>query len=205
MSVHRPSSLEDAHAAATSVTQAVLDLRAQLESRDGELAGLRVQLQSTSAELVAVREDAARLDDLAALEEDVQECNKTINRHLTFIDRLIKDKTELRDRCEDLVNKLKTTETKYATRFKVVQGGREVELKRQKDILAAAEKLRREKWVKDQTRKIKEMTIKGMCELRVACCVLRVAYCVLRVACCVFRVRLARARARVACCVCACV
>ena len=51
---------------------------------------------------------------------------------------------------------------RYATRFKAVQEGREVELKRQKDILAAAEKMRREKWLKDQTRKIKEMTIKGL-------------------------------------------
>ena len=70
---HRlPTSLEDAHAAATSVTQTVLDLRAQLESRDDTLAGLRVQLQSTAAELDAVRKDAARLDDLAALEASLE-------------------------------------------------------------------------------------------------------------------------------------
>lgn len=160
---HRlPASLEDASAYATSVTQTVLDLRAQLELKDERVNGLEARLQETANELVSVREDAARLDDLAALEEDVEECNKTINRHLTFIDRLIKDKTELRDRCEDLVDKLKATETKYAARFKTVQDGREVELKRQKDMIAAAEKLRREKWVKEQTRKIKEMTIKGL-------------------------------------------
>lgn len=60
----------------------------------------------------------------------MEECNKTINRHLTFIDRLIKDKTELRDRCEDLVGKLKSTESKYSSRFKAMQDGREVELAR---------------------------------------------------------------------------
>jgi 5-azacytidine-induced protein 1 len=60
------------------------------------------------------------------------------------------------------VEKLKSTESKYASRFKTMQEGRDVELARQKEILAAAEKMRREKWVKEQTRKIKEMTIKGI-------------------------------------------
>jgi hypothetical protein len=54
------------------------------------------------------------VDDIAALEEEVAECNRTINRHLTFIDRLIKDKKELHSHSESLVAKLKATEAKYA-------------------------------------------------------------------------------------------
>jgi hypothetical protein len=54
----------------------------------------------------------ARVDDITALEEEVAECNRTINRHLTFIDRLIKDKKELHSHSESLVAKLKATEAK---------------------------------------------------------------------------------------------
>jgi hypothetical protein len=73
-----------------------------LEERDVSNATLRAALVHKEEELEAVKQDAARLDDLGALEQDLEECNKTINRHLTFIDRLIKDKTELRDRCAPL-------------------------------------------------------------------------------------------------------
>jgi len=52
-----------------------------------QIPELEKQLADQTAELAKVRADAARLDDLGALESDLAECNKTINRHLSFIDR----------------------------------------------------------------------------------------------------------------------
>ena len=37
-----------------------------------------------------------------------------------------------------------------------------LELKKQKEISEAAEKIRREKWIKEKTQEIKEMTVKGL-------------------------------------------
>lgn len=37
-----------------------------------------------------------------------------------------------------------------------------VELKKQKEVGEAAEKLRREKWIHEKTQEIKEMTVKGL-------------------------------------------
>ena len=37
-----------------------------------------------------------------------------------------------------------------------------LELKKQKEIGEAAEKIRREKWIKEKTQEIKEMTVKGL-------------------------------------------
>ena len=35
-------------------------------------------------------------------------------------------------------------------------------MKKQKEIMEAAEKIRREKWIKEKTREIKEITVKGL-------------------------------------------
>ena len=35
-------------------------------------------------------------------------------------------------------------------------------MKKQKDIMQTAEKLRREKWIKDKSQQIKELTVKGL-------------------------------------------
>jgi 5-azacytidine-induced protein 1 len=36
------------------------------------------------------------------------------------------------------------------------------EIKKQKDVMQTAEKLRREKWIKDKSQQIKELTVKGL-------------------------------------------
>ena len=45
----------------------------------------------------------------------------TIQRHLSFIDQLIDDKKTLSKRCEDLVGKLKETDSKYSGKIKLME------------------------------------------------------------------------------------
>ena len=45
----------------------------------------------------------------------------TIQRHLSFIDQLIDDKKTLSKRCEDLVGKLKETDSKYSGKMKLME------------------------------------------------------------------------------------
>lgn len=106
-----------------------------------------------------VIDDVGRISEL---ESEISECNATINRHLSFIDRLIKDKKQLADRNEGLIAKLAATEKQCHVRLQALKEGHAVELRRQKDIFSKAEKSRREKWVSEQTKRIKQMTIKGL-------------------------------------------
>ena len=75
---------------------------------------------------------------------------------------MLNDKKELTSQCEAMVAQLKEAEKKFAVRLKAVKEGHAIELKRQKDISSGSERARREKWVTEQTKKIKEMTIKGL-------------------------------------------
>ncbi|GAB1609523.1 serine-rich adhesin for platelets-like isoform X1, partial [Argonauta hians] len=78
------------------------------------------------------------------LHDQKEQYETTIRRHLSFIDQLIDDKKELTTKCEELVKEYNT------------------ELKKFKDTAVASEKLRREKWIEDKTKRIKEMTVKGL-------------------------------------------
>ncbi|ESO82026.1 hypothetical protein LOTGIDRAFT_223661, partial [Lottia gigantea] len=95
---------------------------------------------------------------------DVQkdEYEEAIKRHLSFIDQLIDDKKSLSEKCESLVKELKTVDKKYQDKIKTLDDSHGMEISKLKDIHSAAEKLRREKWIEDKTKKIKEMTVKGL-------------------------------------------
>lgn len=50
-----------------------------------------------------------------------QEYEAAIQRHLSFIDQLIDDKKVLSERCEEVVNKLKSTDKKYGDKIKQME------------------------------------------------------------------------------------
>ncbi|XP_077022309.1 centrosomal protein of 131 kDa isoform X2 [Tamandua tetradactyla] len=86
----------------------------------------------------------------------------TIQRHLTFIDQLIEDKKSLSERCEAVVAELKQLDGKCRARVAQMQEQHELEMKKLKELMSATEKVRREKWINEKTKKIKEITVKGL-------------------------------------------
>uniref|UniRef100_A0A8C7BDV7 Centrosomal protein 131 n=1 Tax=Neovison vison TaxID=452646 RepID=A0A8C7BDV7_NEOVI len=86
----------------------------------------------------------------------------TIQRHLSFIDQLIEDKKALADRCEAVVAELKQGDQRRKDREAQVQEQHELEMKKLKELMSATEKVRREKWINEKTRKIKEITVRGL-------------------------------------------
>ncbi|XP_034049625.1 centrosomal protein of 131 kDa isoform X2 [Thalassophryne amazonica] len=86
----------------------------------------------------------------------------TIKRHLSFIDQLIGDKTALTERCEVLVGEVKQVDQKYTKKIEHMQEQQDVEIKKLKDLMSAKEKVRREKWIEEKSKQIKEITVKGL-------------------------------------------
>ncbi|XP_020895169.1 centrosomal protein of 131 kDa isoform X2 [Exaiptasia diaphana] len=153
--------LEMASASAAEVTNQVMSIKIELEEkkRTNELLqrALNQQRDFTLRQSKEADKDAQQ-----RLAIQKQEYEATIQRHLTFIDQLIDDKKILGERCEELLGKLKTVDKKFTDKIKLLEENHEVEMKKQKEVIVAAEKLRREKWITEKTQQIKEVTVKGL-------------------------------------------
>lgn len=84
-----------------------------------------------------------------------EEFENIIKRHQKFIDQLIKEKKALNEQCENLVKQLKQQEDRHCAAIKSAEHRFNVEMQRLRDMQAVGEKMRREKWLKSKTDKIK--------------------------------------------------
>ncbi|CAF1422790.1 unnamed protein product [Adineta steineri] len=96
------------------------------------------------------------------LQAQKDEYETIIQRHLKFIDQLIGDKKRLSERCEHLISELKIIDRKCNDRIRAVEESQRNDLQKLKDVHDAAEKLRREHWIEEKTKKIKELTVRGL-------------------------------------------
>jgi len=153
--------IESASQMASDISNAIAAQKEELNERQKSVNILQKALQEqrnfTASHLQEVNKEHKQQLNLQR-----QEYEGTIQRHLSFIDQLIDDKKVLSQKCEELVKKLKETDQKYTSKLKTVEDNHTVELKKQKEISEAAEKLRREKWIQEKTVQIKEMTVKGL-------------------------------------------
>ncbi|XP_046855295.1 centrosomal protein of 131 kDa-like [Xenia sp. Carnegie-2017] len=153
--------LESASAAASDVTNAMMSVKVELEEKKKTNDLLQRALTQQRDFTLRQARDMEK-DTKQRLNLQRQEYESTIQRHLSFIDQLIDDKKILSERCEELVKKLKETDKKYVDKISKMEESHAAEVKKQKDVMLTAEKLRREKWIKDKSQQIKELTVKGL-------------------------------------------
>ncbi|KAM8947487.1 centrosomal protein of 131 kDa isoform 2-T2 [Pelodytes ibericus] len=153
--------LEQASAVATEVTSSMLKLRLEVEEKKKAVNLLQTAL--TQQRELTVRHVKQTEKELGyQLKQQSEQYEATIQRHLSFIDQLIDDKKALSERCESLVHELKQVDQKYGNKINQMQEQHELEMKKLQDIMTATEKVRREKWIDEKTKKIKEITVKGL-------------------------------------------
>ncbi|KAJ8283150.1 hypothetical protein COCON_G00020000 [Conger conger] len=149
--------IEQAVATAAEVTTSMMSLKLQLEEKKRTVNMLQSALaQQRELTLRHVKETERELG--RNLQQQKEQYESTIQRHLGFIDQLIDDKKVLSERCETMVTELKQVDQKYTKKITQMQEQHDMEIKKLKELMSANEKVRREKWINEKTKKIKEIT-----------------------------------------------
>ncbi|KAM6964398.1 centrosomal protein of 131 kDa [Tautogolabrus adspersus] len=163
--------VEQASATAAEITGSMMRIKLELEEKKRTVNMLQTALaQQRELTVRHVKETEKELARNVQLQKEQYEA--TIQRHLTFIDQLINDKKALSERCEGVVGELKQVDQKYTKKIAQMQEQHEMvwqilgplceEIKKLKELMSATEKIRREKWIDEKTKKIKEITVKGL-------------------------------------------
>ncbi|XP_048673300.2 centrosomal protein of 131 kDa isoform X5 [Caretta caretta] len=161
LSEEEAAHLEQASAVATEVTSSIVRLKLEVEEKKRAITLLQTALaQQRELTVRHVKETEKELSHQLQLQREQYEA--AIQRHLAFIDQLIDDKKVLSEKCEAVVAELKQVDQKYTKKISQMQEQHELEIKKLKELMSATEKIRREKWIDEKTKKIKEITVKGL-------------------------------------------
>ncbi|XP_009959848.1 PREDICTED: centrosomal protein of 131 kDa, partial [Leptosomus discolor] len=153
--------LEQASAVATEVTSSIMRLKLEVEEKKRAIGLLQTALaQQRELTVRHIKRTEKELSHQLRLQREQYEA--AIQRHLAFIDQLIDDKKVLSEKCEAVVAELKQVDQKYGKKITQMQEQHELEIKKLKELMSATEKIRREKWIDEKTKKIKEITVKGL-------------------------------------------
>nr|XP_012135852.1 PREDICTED: centrosomal protein of 131 kDa isoform X1 [Megachile rotundata]XP_012135853.1 PREDICTED: centrosomal protein of 131 kDa isoform X1 [Megachile rotundata] len=140
--------------------------RLQLEEKNATISLLKEQLRS-ERKLACEKLDGQRRSSATKLQQQEEKYKGIVKRHQKFIEQLISEKSDLTEKCNTLAQRIKEIEAKTHRDLKAAADRHAVELQKAKERYAAAEKIKRERWIEARTTKIKEMTVKGLeAELR---------------------------------------
>ncbi|XP_005407354.1 PREDICTED: centrosomal protein of 131 kDa isoform X1 [Chinchilla lanigera] len=138
-------------------------MRLKLEVEEKKQAMLLLQRALAQQRDLTVRRVKETEKELSRqLRQQKEHYEATIQRHLTFIDQLIEDKKVLSEKYEAVVAELKQGDQRCRERLAQMQEQHELEIKKLKELMSATEKVRREKWINEKTKKIKEITVRGL-------------------------------------------
>lgn len=130
----------------------------QLEEKNATISLLKEQLK-TERRLACDRLEGQRKSSASKLQQQDEKYKGIVKRHQKFIEQLISEKTDLTEKCNSLAQRVKEIEIKMQRDLKVATERHTVELQRAKEHFAAAEKIKRERWIEARTTKIKVLTI----------------------------------------------
>ncbi|XP_011292941.1 centrosomal protein of 131 kDa [Musca domestica] len=98
---------------------------------------------------------AEKANSANRMKEQKKHYETIVKRHQGFIEQLLKDKGSLCEKVAALTRRLESQNQAWEHKL-------ETEVARVKETTLAGEKIRRERWVRENTKKIKELTVKGL-------------------------------------------
>eukprot|EP00947_MAST-08B_sp_MAST-8B-sp1_P002622 g2622.t1 len=136
-------------------------LQVEVNDKTRTIAALKVALRTarqseTSLAKTLQQEERARA---AALRSEYE---TSVSRHLAMIDELLKDKKELSAECERVAREAQETTSRYDATIAGMATKHRDTLKKQREASLANDRARLDQWEREQTKKIKQMTIKGL-------------------------------------------
>ncbi|XP_067403355.1 centrosomal protein of 131 kDa isoform X4 [Emydura macquarii macquarii] len=166
---HSPGVPEDGALLSEAKLQSIITFLDEMEKSEQERP--RSAASATQQEGLLSEEEVAHLEQASAvatevtssivrLKLEVEEKKRAISLLQTAL--LIDDKKVLSEKCEAVVAELKQVDQKYTKKIAQMQEQHELEIKKLKELMSATEKIRREKWIDEKTKKIKEITVKGL-------------------------------------------
>jgi myosin heavy subunit len=91
-----------------------------------------------------------------------KEYETIVKRHLGFIDKVLAEKEELTKKSLELTDQVKGLDKSYSEKIKSMEQDQARELKQQKEIWQTAEKVKRDKWIQEKTKSIKDQTVQSL-------------------------------------------
>ncbi|KAI9333870.1 hypothetical protein BDR26DRAFT_867898 [Obelidium mucronatum] len=100
------------------------------------------------------------LKDMNSMQAD--EYKKTLKTRLSSQRKEFENVNELSKKCEQLSEDMKTMEKSFKEKIKLQEDQNIKEIKQQRELWQASEKIKRDKWIAEKTKIIKDQTVKGL-------------------------------------------
>lgn len=138
-------------------------MASQLEIRDKSKT-IHVLQQELQRLKEAHQNDTLELQKSSRSQLSLQrkEYETIVKRHLSFIDNVLAEKETLSARVVELTDKVTGLEKQFHQKATAMEESHLKNLSQQKELWQTQERIKREKWIQDRTRQIKEQTIQGL-------------------------------------------
>ncbi|KAJ3083903.1 Centrosomal protein of 131 kDa [Rhizoclosmatium hyalinum] len=144
------------------------EVKAKLSAQQHDLEEKTKLIQALQSEIIelkdakSVQADEYKKTLKTRLSAQRKEFENVVKRHLGFIDTLMAEKNELAKKCESVSEEMKTMERSFKEKIKLQEDQNIKEIKQQRELWQASEKIKREKWIAEKTKIIKDQTVKGL-------------------------------------------
>ncbi|KAL7750185.1 hypothetical protein RI367_004358 [Sorochytrium milnesiophthora] len=144
-----------------SVKAKMMGQQMELEEKSRTVSLLRAELKKVR-ELHKEQSNQFKKELKAKLALQRKEYEAMIKRHLGFIDKVLAEKDDITKKCETMADTVKQLEKQYKDKISTMDEIHQRELKQQRSLWESSEKIKREKWMQERSKAIKEQTVKGL-------------------------------------------
>ncbi|KAJ3054350.1 Centrosomal protein of 131 kDa [Rhizophlyctis rosea] len=139
----------------------IMGQQLEIEEKTRTLALLKKEVKKLK-EFIEEQAMQHKKDIKSKLNLQKKEYETMIKRHHTHMEKLLAEKEDLSQKCGALTEEVKALRKQFEDKMKFSEQEHARDIRQQRELWQAAEKVKREQWVQEQTKKIKDSTVKGM-------------------------------------------